>query len=407
MLPPSIKFEFPVFTAHPDLVYLDTAATSQKPRAVLGAMQKSYETSYANVHRGIYDLARRSTEAYENSKQKVAKFINATRAEEIIYAKNATEAINLVAHSFGAELSAGDEIIISELEHHANIVPWHMLRERKNIVIKVIPILADGQLDLDAYKKLLSIKTKLVAVTMMSNALGVAPPVADIIAAAHAAGAKVLLDASQAIYHGPVNVTELDCDFLVFTGHKVYGPSGIGVLYGKYDLLNKMPPFLGGGDMIETVAFDRITYAPPPRRFEAGTPPITEAVGLAAAVDFMSGIGMKNIAAHDHALCAAAMEKLRAMPRVKVYGAAATMAPVPAKAVGIISFTADGAHVQDIATLLDKQNIAIRVGHHCCMPLMQKLGVIATARVSFGVYNTLEDVDKFAKALQQTLEILS
>jgi len=398
MLPPSTRSEFPVFAAHPDLVYLDTAATSQKPRVVLDAMRKCYETSYANVHRGIYDLARRSTEAYENSKETVAKFINAVRAKEIIYTKNATEAINLIAHSFGAGLHVDDEVIISELEHHANIVPWHMLREHKNIVIKVVPIREDGQLDMEAYKKLLSSKTKLVAVTMMSNALGIAPPVREIITAAHGAGAKVLLDASQAIYHGPVNVIELDCDFLVFTGHKLYGPSGIGVLYGKYDLLNEMPPFLGGGDMIETVTFGKITYAPPPRRFEAGTPPIAEAVGLAAAIDFMSSIGMENIAAHDHILRVAAVEKLRDMNRIIIHGAAAMG--------GIISFTAEGAHVQDIATLFDKQNIAIRVGHHCCMPLMQKLGAPATARVSFGLYNTLEDVEKFAKALQQTLEIL-
>jgi len=399
MLPASIKSEFPVFAAYPDLVYLDTGATSQKPHAVLDAMQKFYEASYANVHRGIYDLARRSTTAYENAKTTVAKFIGAARAEEIIFTKNATEAINLVAHSFGATLSAGDEIIISELEHHANIVPWHMLRERKNIVIKVIPIRDDEQLDMDAYKKLLSPKTKLVAVTMMSNALGITPPVAEIIMTAHNVGAKVLLDASQAIYHGPVNVTELNADFLVFTGHKLYGPSGIGVLYGKYDLLNDMPPFLGGGDMIETVAFDKITYAPPPRRFEAGTPPIAEAVGLAAAIDFMSGIGMENIATHDRELRAATVEKLRGMNRITIHGGAATG--------GIISFTVQDAHVQDIATLLDKQNIAIRVGHHCCMPLMQKLGVTATARISFGVYNTLEDVEKFAKALQQTLEFLN
>lgn len=399
MLPHAIKSEFPVFAAHPKLVYLDTAATSQKPRVVLAAMQKFYENSYANVHRGIYDLARRSTEAYENAKTTVAKFIRA-QANEIIFTKNATEAINLVAHSFGARFQAGDEIILSELEHHANIVPWHLLRERKGIVIKVIPIREDGQLDLAEYEKLLSPKTKLVAVTAMSNALGVVTPAQEIIAAAHAVGAKVLLDASQLIYHARVDVTVLDADFLVFTGHKCYGPSGIGVLYGKAELLAEMPPFLGGGDMIETVAFDHITYAaPPPRRFEAGTPPIAEAIGLAAAMDFMSGIGMENIAAHDHVLGQTLRTELQKMQRVKIHGSAAT--------AGIISFTVDGAHVQDISTLLDKQNIAIRVGHHCCMPLMQKLGVSATARVSFGVYNTAEDVESFIKALQQTLEILS
>jgi cysteine desulfurase/selenocysteine lyase len=400
MLPrTNLKSEFPVFAAHPDLVYLDTAATSQKPRVVLDAMQKFYADSYANVHRGVYELARLSTESYENAKITVQKFINAARAEEIIFTKNTTEAINLVAHSFGAGFAAGDEIIISELEHHANIVPWHMLREAKGIVIKVIPILADGQLDLDAYKKFLSPKTKLVAVTMMSNALGIAPPVAEIIKAAHHVGAKVLFDASQAIYHGAVDVHALDVDFLVFTGHKCYGPSGIGVLYGKYDVLEAMPPFLGGGDMIETVGFDSITYAAPPRRFEAGTPPIVEAVGLAAALKFMSGLGMENIAAHDHMLGEAMRGELKKMPRVKIQGSAAT--------TGIISFTANGAHPQDLATLLDKQNIAIRVGHHCCMPLMQKLGVQSTARISFGVYNTLDDVEKFAKALTQSLEMLS
>jgi cysteine desulfurase/selenocysteine lyase len=399
MLPPNIKSEFPVFTAHQNLVYLDTAATSQKPRAVLETVQKFYANSYANVHRGIYELARRSTTAYENAKVTVGKFINADRPEEIIFTKNATEAINLVAHSFGAGLKSGDEIIISELEHHANIVPWHMLRDRQGIIIKVIPILVDGQLDMDAYKKLLSPKTKLVAVTMMSNALGVAPPVAEIIAAAHAVGAKVLLDASQAIYHGPVDVRALDADFIVFTGHKCYGPSGIGVLYGKYDVLNAMPPFLGGGDMIESVAFDKITYAAVPRRFEAGTPPIAEAVGLAAGLDFMLQIGMENIAAHDHMLGEAMRGELKKIPRVKIQGSAAT--------TGIISFTTDGAHPQDLATLLDQQNIAIRVGHHCCMPLMKKLGVASTARISFGVYNTLEDIERFAKALEQSLEMLS
>lgn len=397
MLPPSIKSEFPVFSSYPNLIYLDTAATSQKPRAVLNTMQRFYEISYANVHRGIYDLARRSTEAYENAKMAAAEFINA-HAEEIIFTKNSTEAINLVAHSFGAGLQTDDEIILSELEHHANIVPWHMLRERKNIVIKVIPIRDDGQLDIDVFHKLLSKRTKLVAVTMMSNALGVVPPVRKIITAARGVGAKVLLDASQAIYHSVVDVRALDCDFLAFTGHKIYGPSGIGVLYGKSELLESMPPFLGGGDMIETVAFDKITYAPPPRRFEAGTPPIAEAVGLAAAIDFISGIGMENIAAHDCALRAAAVEKLSAIPRVKIHGTAAR--------AGIISFTAEAAHPQDIATLLDKQNIAIRVGHHCCMPLMARLGVPATARASFGVYNTLDDVERFANALQQTLSML-
>lgn len=398
MLPAGLKDQFPVFRAFPSLVYLDTAATAQKPQSVLDAMHEFYQHSYANVHRGVYDLARRSTEAYEKSKVTVANFIGA-QANEIIYTKNATEAINLVAHSFGATLNAGDEIIISELEHHANIVSWHMLRERKGIAIKIIPVLADGALDLDEYQKLLTSKTKLVSVTGMSNALGIIPPIHKIISMAHHMGAKVMMDASQLIYHASVNVRDLNADFMVFTGHKCYGPSGIGVLYGKSDLLNKLPPFLGGGDMIETVAFDHITYAAPPRRFEAGTPPIAEAVGLAAAIDFMSGIGMQNIAAHDSALHAALKLELQHMPRVKIHGAAAT--------AGIISFTAQGAHPQDIATLLDKQNIAVRVGHHCCMPLMQKLQTTATIRASFGVYNSLDDVKIFIQALQQSLELLS
>ncbi len=399
MLSPDVKKEFPVFDAYPNLIYLDTAASSQKPREVLSILDSFYKNSYANIHRGIYDLARQSTEAYEAAKQTVAEFINAGSADEIIFTKNATESLNLLAHSFGAGLSAGDEIIISEIEHHANIVPWHMLRERKGIVIKVIPMLPDGSLDIPAYEKLLSKKTKLVSVTMMSNALGITPPVKHIIDATHAVGAHVALDASQAIYHGPVDVRTLDADFVAFTGHKCYGPSGIGVLYGKLDLLNDMPPFLGGGDMIETVAFDKITYASPPRRFEAGTPPIAEAIGLAAGIKFMQRLGMENIVQHDHLLRKTMTEKLSNLKRVKIHGRAATS--------GIISFTADGAHVQDIATLLDKQNIAIRVGHHCCMPLMKSLGVPATARISFGVYNTLDDTEKFAAALEQTLEMLA
>lgn len=398
MLPAALKDQFPVFKAHPGLVYFDTAATAQKPQSVLDEMQEFYSSSYANVHRSLYDLSRRATESYEKSKVTVANFIGA-RADEIIYTKNATEAVNLLSHSFGATLNAGDEIILSELEHHANIVPWHMLRERKNIVIKVIPILPDGTLDLDEYQKLLSPKTKLIAVTGMSNALGIMPPIKAIIDQAHHVGAKVMIDASQLIYHAQINVRDLNADFMVFTGHKCYGPSGIGVLYGKSSLLNELPPFLGGGDMIETVAFDKITYAAPPRRFEAGTPPIAEAAGLAAALDFMTSIGMQNIAAHDAELHRAMKTELQNMPHVKIHGTAAT--------AGIISFTVDGAHPQDIATLLDKQNIAIRVGHHCCMPLMQRLGTTATARISFGVYNTLDDVKSFTRALTQTLEMLS
>ena len=398
MLPASIKSEFPIFTTHPDLVYLDTAATAQKPRTVLMAMQDFYETSYANVHRGVYDLSRRSTESYENAKATVANFIGAT-ADEIIFTKNATEGFNLLAHSLGKNLQVGDEIILSELEHHANIVPWHILRESKGIAIRVIPILDDGTLDLDAYQKLLSAKTKIVSFTGMSNALGIVPPIKAMIAAAHAVGARTIMDASQLVYHAPLDVRALDCDFMVFTGHKCYGPTGVGVVFGKRDLLNAMPPFLGGGDMIDTVAFDHITYAASPRRFEAGTPPIAEAVGLAAALQFMQNIGMHHIAAHDAALGDALRTELHTIRGITIHGSAAQS--------GIISFTAAHAHPQDIATLLDKQNIAIRVGHHCCMPLMQRLGTSATARISFGIYNTRDDIQKFSAALSQTLEMLS
>ncbi len=399
----NIKSDFPVFErpVHgKPLIYLDTAATAQKPQVVLSAIQDFMAYKTANVHRGLYYLSQQATLAYENARKTVAQFVNAASENEIVFTKNATEAINLVAHSWGNQLQAGDEIILSALEHHANIVPWHLLHERRGIIIKVIPIHDDGALNLAAYHALLSPRTKLVSVTAMSNALGTVTPHAEIISAAQSVGAKVLLDACQAAAHLPLDVQALDCDFLVFSGHKVYGPSGVGVLYGKYDLLNSMPPFLGGGDMIDTVSFDAITYAPPPRRFEAGTPPMADVIGLATALDCINGIGRDAIAAHDTELVTYATQQLRQINSLTIHG------DTPHKG-GIISFTLQNAHPQDMATLLDKMGVALRVGHHCCMPLMTRLGVTATARISFGIYTDKHDIDVFIDSLKIAQEMLS
>ena len=393
----NLKKDFPLFQNHPETVYLDTAATAQKPRAVIDAMTRFLENDNANVHRGLYGLSQRATLAYENARQTIARFINAG-TDSIVFTKNATEAINLVAYSFGSQLKAGDEIVISELEHHANIVPWHLLRQRNNIVIKVAPITDDGFIDLIEFRKLLSAKTRLVAVSAMSNALGTIQPVQEIIAATRKVGAKILLDACQAISHLPIDVKALDCDFLAFSGHKLYGPSGIGVLYGRHELLQDMPPFLGGGDMIDIVTFDNITYAPAPRRFEAGTPPVTEAVGLAAAMNYLTPISMEQIRAHDTELLNDALEKLHAFNTVKIHADTNNKG-------GIISFSMAGAHPQDIATILGKQDIAVRAGHHCCMPLMQRLGVSATTRLSFGIYNDKNDIDAFIAGLKIAEEL--
>jgi len=332
-------------------------------------------------------------DAFENARESVRRFINAPSKEQIIFTRNATEAINLVAQSFGGQVIAeGDEIIISILEHHSNIVPWHFHRERRGAVIKWAPIDDDGNFLIEEFAKLFSARTKMVAITMMSNALGTAVPIEEVIKIAHAHGVPVLVDASQGAVHGQVDVQKLDADFLVFTGHKTYGPSGIGVLYGKADLLKKMPPYQGGGEMISEVTTDTITYNDPPHRFEAGTPAIVEAIGLGAALDYMTAVGLDDIAAHEKALHDYAMERLTQINSLKIYGRAKHKGP-------IISFMMNGAHAHDVATVIDRQGVAVRAGTHCTMPLLQRLGVTATARASFGMYNTMAEVDKLAEAL--------
>jgi cysteine desulfurase/selenocysteine lyase len=380
------------------LVYLDNAASAQKPRQVIEAMDEVMEHGYANVHRGVHYLSQTLTDRYEGVRGTVARFLNAGSDREIVLTRNATEAINLVAHSFGSRLEAGDEVIVSEMEHHANIVPWQLLRERSGIVLRVVPITDDGALRMDAYEALLGPKTKLVAITHASNVLGTVNPVKEIVRLAHGRGVPVLVDGSQAVVHGPVDVQDLDADFYVFTGHKLYGPTAIGVLYGKAELLKDMPPFLGGGDMIRSVAFDKTTFAPPPYRFEAGTPPIVEAVGLEAAVHYVQGIGLERIAGHERMLLQRATQALSAIDGLTVYGT------VPDKC-SILSFTMADAHAHDVGTIVDRKGVAIRVGHHCAMPLMERLGVTATARASFGMYNTLAEVDALVESLEGVREI--
>lgn len=396
-----IRQDFPVLrqTVYgKPVVFLDSAASAQKPRHVMDAMREVTETGYANVHRGVYRFSQTLSERYEGVRETVARFINAASDREIVFTGNATEAINLVAHSFGNRLSAGDEIILSEMEHHANIVPWLLLRDRVGVEIKVVPVTDDGELRLDAYRELLGARTKLVAITHVSNVLGTVTPIKEIARLAHEHGAKVLVDGSQAVVHAPVDVQDLDADFYAFTGHKLYGPTGIGVLYGKTDLLKAMPPFLGGGDMIRAVSFEKATYAPPPLRFEAGTPPILEAIGLDAAIKYVQDIGMERIAAHEKNLLRHATQKLSALGGLTIYGTA------PGKA-GIVSFALADAHAHDIGTIVDRACVAIRVGHHCAMPLMERLGVAATARASFGLYTTHEEVDALVASLEAVNEI--
>ena len=391
-----IRADFPILSREvygKPLVYFDNAASAQKPKAVIDAMTSAMTETYANVHRGLHFLSNASTDAFENARESVRRLINAPSKEQIIFTRNATEAINLVAQSFGGQvIGQGDEIIISILEHHSNIVPWHFHRERRGAVIKWAPIDDDGNFLIEEFAKLLSPRTKMVAITMMSNALGSEVPVAEVIKLAHAQGVPVLVDASQGAVHGKVDVQALDADFLVFTGHKTYGPTGIGVLYGRRELLQKMPPYQGGGEMISEVTLDTITYNEPPHRFEAGTPAIVEAIGLGAALDYMTAIGVDNIAAHEMALHDYAMERLTKINSLKIYGRAKHKGP-------IISFAMHGAHPHDVATVIDRQGIAVRAGTHCTQPLLTRLGVTATARASFAMYNTMAEVDKLAEAL--------
>lgn len=397
-----VRADFPVLGINVHgrpLVYLDSGASAQKPKAVIDAMSEAFEGYYANVHRGVHWLSQTSTEKYDAARVTVQKFLNAASENEIVFTKNATQGINLVASSYGQTfLKAGDEVVISAMEHHANIVPWQLLRDRHGVVLKVIPIHDDGALDMDAFHALLSDKTRIVAVTHVSNTLGTVVDLRTVIDAAHGVGAKVLVDGCQAAPHQRVDVQALDADFYVFAPHKTYGPTGIGVLYGKADLLNAMPPYEGGGDMIASVTFEKTEYMAAPLRFEAGTPPIVEAIGLGAALDYMDVIGLDAIAAHEHGLLAYATERLSAIEGLRIYGTTADKA-------AIISFTMDGVHAHDIGTVVDRAGVAIRVGHHCAQPVMDRFGVAATARASFGVYNTEADVDALVEALAFVKEL--
>jgi cysteine desulfurase/selenocysteine lyase len=375
------------------LVYLDNAASAQKPRAVLDRLQHAYTAEYANVHRGLHYLANVATEAYEDAREKVRAFINAERKEEIVFTRNATEAINLVAYTFGRErVSAGDEIVLSIMEHHSNVVPWHFLRERQGAVIKWAPVDDEGNFLLDEFERLLTPRTRMVAITHMSNMLGTLVPVKEVVRLAHARGIPVLLDGAQAGVHLDIDVQDIGCDFYALTGHKLYGPTGIGVLYGKYEHLAAMPPFNGGGEMIREVFEDRVIYGEPPHKFEAGTPPIVQAIGLGAAIDYVNSIGKPRIRAHEAALLEYATERLRAINSLRIFGSAPDKGP-------IISFEVKGAHPHDVATIIDRSGVAVRAGTHCVMPLLARFGVTATCRASLALYNTREEMDALAQAL--------
>jgi len=384
-----------------DLVYLDNAASAQKPKAVLDRIREAYTSEYANVHRGLHYLANAATEAYEGARGKVAQFLNASRSDEIIFTRNVTEAINLVASSWGEpNIGEGDEIVLSIMEHHSNIVPWHFLRERHGAVIKWAPVDDEGNFLIEDFEKLLTDRTKLVAITQMSNALGTAVPVKEVVRIAHARGIKVLVDGAQGAVHLPVDVQDIDCDFYAFTGHKLYGPTGIGVLYAKHEHLVAMRPFNGGGEMIREVAQDWVTYGDPPHKFEAGTPPIVQAIGLGAAIDYVNSIGKARIAAHEHDLVEYAQGRLREINSLRLIGTAENKGPV-------ISFELKGAHPHDVATVIDRQGIAVRAGTHCVMPLLERFNVTATCRASFGMYNTRDEVDQLARALIKARELFA
>ncbi len=398
----ALRIQFPILKREVhgrSLVYLDNAATSQKPRSVIDAERNYYEVLNANIHRGVHALSQEATDAFEAARDKVRDFLKARRREEIIFTRGATEAINLVAHSWGrSELKPGDEILVSEMEHHANIVPWQLLCEATGAVLKVIPIDERGALVPGAVESMVNARTRLVGITQVSNALGTVNPVAEIIRLAHAVGAVVLVDGAQAVPHMAADVTALDCDFYVFSGHKLYGPTGIGVLYGKQALLEKMPPYQGGGDMISQVTFRKTTYNDLPYKFEAGTPHIAGVVGLGAAIDFVHSVGLEAIAAHEDRLLAYATQQAECFEGLRIIGT------VPGKA-SILSFVLKGVHPHDIGTILDNEGVAIRTGHHCAMPVMDHFGVPATARASFALYNTTAEVDALFGALRRVEEL--
>ena len=389
------RAEFPILRRQVNgqpLVYLDNAASAQKPRAVIEAMTRAMEGSYANVHRGLHTLANETTEAYEATRESVRRFVNASSVNEIVFTKGGTEAINLVAASFGLGLVEGDEIVLTQMEHHSNIVPWHLLRERKGVVLRFARVLDDGALDLDHLREIIGARTKMVAVTHVSNVLGTINPVKAIAQMAHAAGAAILVDGCQGAVHARVDVQDLDCDFYVFTGHKLYGPTGVGILHGKAERLQLLPPYQGGGEMIGAVSEDRISYADPPHRFEAGTPPILEVIGLGAAIEWLEGFDRDAILAHEHGLYDRVVKGLNGANWLRVIGDA------PGKAA-ILSFAVESAHAHDIAQIMDRYGVAIRAGTHCAEPLMARFGVTSSARASFALYNTEAEADAFVDAL--------
>jgi len=404
MTSPGVRDQFPLLARAQrgkPLVYLDTAATSQKPRAVIDAVTRFYEESYASVHRGVYELSERATRLYEGAREKVCAFLGAREAREIVFVRNATEAVNLVAQSWGRRhVGAGDEIIVTEMEHHANIVPWQLLCEEKGARLRVLPIREDGELELEALPGLFGERTRLVAVAHVSNVLGTINPVAEIAQLAHARGVPVLVDGAQAAPRLPVDVRALGCDFYAVSGHKLYGPSGIGALYARAELLEAMPPWQGGGSMIESVSFDKTTFAGIPTRFEAGSPNAEGAVGLGAALDWLRGVGMERVAAHEAELLAYGTALLDAIPGVRIFGRARAK-------TGVLSFTIAGVHAHDVGTVLDGEGVAIRAGHHCAQPLMERYGVAAMARASLGVYNERDDLDRLAAAVRKTIELFA
>ncbi|GGD01818.1 cysteine desulfurase [Aquisalinus flavus] len=400
----SFREQFPILNTEiygKSLAYLDNAASVQKPQIVIDRINEVLTGGYANVHRGLHYLSNKATADYEKARDSVAKYLNAADRDEIVFTAGGTDAMNLVAQSLGvSQIGEGDEIILSVMEHHSNIVPWHLLRERKGAVIKWVDVDDDGHIDLDAYRALFTDRTKIVSITGLSNVLGVVPPIREMAAIAHERGVLFLTDGCQHAVHGPVDVQALGVDFYVLTGHKIYGPNGIGALYGRKDVLATMPPFKGGGEMIDTVSMDEVTYNDPPHRFEAGTPPITEAIALGAALDWMMEQDMDGLRAHERALTDHAMEALTGLNWINLYGRAKDKGPV-------IAFNLNGAHPHDVSTVLDRQGVAIRAGHHCCQPLMRRLGVTATGRASFAAYNTHEDIDQFVKALHKAQELFA
>lgn len=400
----AIRADFPILhrkvRGH-ELVYLDNAATSQKPQAVIDALVRYYEQENANIHRGVHYLSQLATEEFEKARETVQRFVNAAHSGEIVFVRGTTEAINLVAQTYGrTNVAAGDEVLITAMEHHSNIVPWQMLCEEKGAKLRVAPINDAGELMLEEYEKLLGPRTKMVAVGHVSNALGTVNPLKRMVAMAHAHGIPVLADGAQAVPHMPVDVQDLDCDFYAFSGHKMYGPTGIGVLYGKHALLEAMPPYQGGGDMIRSVTFEKTTYNKVPHKFEAGTPDMAGVAGLKAAIEYMQGVGLRRIAAHEHDLLVYATAAIGGLPGVRLIGTAKEKA-------GVLSFVLDEVHPHDIGTILDQQGIAVRTGHHCAQPVMDRFSIPATVRASFAMYNTRAEVDALARGLEKVREVFA